>query len=199
MMSERLSNQVNFTEWLSNDPEQKYLITPEKVSWNHVDRTFPITVHEDYTDNFFKDFEHTFSAQLTEIDNKSPINRHMITLLKMSHMGGNVLSVYAAQVKDSNDKWKIIFFQRKNGKNLWVYVGTYQYDINKKYFFIVNRIAENCRVTVYEDFEMENRIEDSGFKAGVADYYRFLSVAAGVNVNVDRDDWSSGSIESTNN
>ena len=30
---------------------------------------------------------------------------------------------------------------------------------------------------------------------GVADHYRFLSVAAGVNVKVDRDDWSSGSIE----
>jgi hypothetical protein len=30
---------------------------------------------------------------------------------------------------------------------------------------------------------------------GIADHYRFLSVAAGVNVKVDRDDWSSGSIE----
>jgi len=194
-MSERSSNQVNFTKWLINDPEQKYLISPEKVSWNHVDRTIPITVHKDYTENHFKDFAHTFSAQINKIDNKGPVRRHMITLWKMWNRGGNVLSVYAAQVKDSNDNWNIIFFQRVNGKNLWVYSGTHQYDINKKYFFTVIRNAENCRVVVCEDIERANIIEDSGFKVGVTDHYRFLSVAAGVNVKVDRDDWSSGSIE----
>ena len=194
-MSERPSSQVDFTKWITKDPDKKYLISPEKVSWTHVDRIIPIEVCKDYTENHFKDFAHTFSAQLTEIDNKSPTNRHMITLWKMWDHGGNVLSVYAAQVKDSNDKWNIVFFQRKNGKNLWVYSGSYQYDINKNYFFTVNRIAEICRITVCEDDKRALKIEDSGFKAGVADYYRFLSVAAGINVKVDRDDWSSGSIE----
>ena len=194
-MNERPSSQVDFTEWMRKDPENKFIVIPEKVSWTHVDRTIPIEVIKDYSENFFKDFEHSFSVQLTEIENKGPVRRHMITLWKMWDRGGNVLSVYAAQVKDSNDKWNIVFFQRKNGKNLWVYSGTYQYDINKKYFFIVNRIAENCRIIVFEDDERALKIEDSGFKAGVADYYRFLSVAAGINVNVDREDWSSGSIE----
>jgi len=194
-MSERPSSQVDFTEWIINDPEKKIVVIPEKVSWNHVDRTISIAVTKDYTENYFEDFEHSFSAQVTEIDNKGPVRRHMITLWKMWDRGGNVLSVYAAQVKDSNDKWNIVFFQRKNGKNLWVYSGSYPYDINKKYFFTIERKAENCRIIVCEDNERELKIEDSGFKAGVADKYRFLSVAAGINVTVDSEDWSSGSIE----
>jgi len=109
--------------------------------------------------------------------------------------GGNVLSVYAAQVKDSNDKWNIVFFQRKKGKNLWVYSGSYPYAINKKYFFTIERKGKTSRIIVFEDDERSLKIEDSGFKAGVADYYRFLSAPAGVNVNVDTRDWTSGSIE----
>ena len=191
----RSSSQVDFTEWISKDPENKFVISPEQVSWSHVDRTISIEVFKDYIENHFKDFAHTFSAQINEIDNKSPTNRHIITLWEMGNRDGNSLIVYANQVRDSNYKWTIVFHQRKNGKNVWVYVGTHPYDINKKYFFTVIRTAENCRIVVCEDVERANRIEDSGFKVGVAEPYRFLSVAAGINVNVDREDWSSGSIE----
>ena len=194
-MSKRSSSQVDFTDWIRRDPEKKFSISPEKVSWNHVDRTISIEVFKDYNENLFEDFEHSFSAQLTEINNINPATRHMITLWGIWNKGGNRLGVYAAQVKDSNHKWKIVFFQRKNGKNLWVYFGRYQYDINKKYFFTIERKAENCRIIVCEDDERSLKVEDSGFNVGVADYYRFLSVAGGINVNVDSEDWSSGSIE----
>lgn len=194
-IGERSSSQVDFTEWISNDPGKKFIISPEQVSWNHVDRTLSIEVFKDYTENHFKDFAHIFSAQLNEIDNKSPTNRHIITLWEMGNRDGNSLIIYANQVRDSKYKWTIVFHQRKNGKNVWVYVGTHQYDIDKKYFFTVIRNTENCRIIVCEDVERANRIEDSGFKVGVADPYRFLSVAVGINVNVDREDWSSGSIE----
>ena len=189
------SNQVDFTKWIRSDPEKKFEVTPKKITWTHVDRTNPIQVYNDFPLNYFKDFEHTFIAQITGIHNSAPTRRHMITLWKIWNPGGNVLSVYAAQVKNSNDRWNIVFFQRKNGKNVWVYSSSYQYAINKKYFFKVQRKGKTSRIIVYEDDERTVRIEDSEFREGVADYYRTLSAPAGINVVVEAEDWSSGSIE----
>ena len=190
-----MAEEIDFTEWIKRDPENKFSISSEKVSWNHVDRTNSIEIYKDYNENFFKDFEHSFSAQLNEITNSKPTTRHMINFWALWNKGGNILSVYASQVRDSTDKWKIVFFQRKNGKNLWIYSGGHHYEMNKKYFFTIKRKAENCQIIVYEDAKRVNKIEDSGLKAGVADNYRFLTVTRGVNVKHESEDWSSGSIE----
>lgn len=186
---------LDLSTWERKDPNSKFNVSINRVIWNHVDRNASREIIKDFSNNYFKSFKHTFDITITEIGNKSSINRHIITFWQCWNYGGNVLSIYAQQVYNSNDKWTVVFFQRKDNENRWVFIGKNLFDINKTYYFTVSRIENICRLKIYKDSERTILIEDSGDTLGLSDEYRYLSITKGIKIEADKEDWSSGIIE----
>lgn len=185
----------DFITWNKFDPEGKYTVTSNRVEWDHVDRTAWIRVFKDFGEDYIENFECKFAVNFSSIEAGVSTNRLIIHLLSVMNDIANQISVYAHQFGDTDNKWRIVFFQRKERNNVFVFIGNIEFTTNKLYYIKVTRMDNICRVIVYDDVDEMIILEDSGDKTGIIDKYRYVAVARGIDNPVDREDWSSGYIE----
>lgn len=185
----------NFSTWTERDPDDKLNISANRIDWISADRSVGYRVYKDFGEDCFGDFEHRFAAGFSKIVTKSEKNRLIIIFWECLNNPANRIYTYAQQVGKNNDKWTLVVAQKKNGKNLWVFNGDYQFDIDKKYYFTIIRRDTLCQVKVFTDYDRINIVEDSGKHNCVKDKYRYLWVTTIGKTKVDPDDWSTGYIE----
>lgn len=104
------------------------------------------------------------------------------------------ITFYPEQLGSTDDKFLLVFWQRSDGEQMFVYVGEYVYSTRKTYYVTISRTVDICRLKIFADPERTNLIEDSGDQAGDSTEYEYLIVANGRDYGSDPNDWSSGYI-----
>lgn len=189
---------INFKNWDKIDPEGKYQITSNRITWYQINRSTNSKIINDFGEDYFSNFEHKFAINFSFIDASEVEDRAIIVIWECGNDDENKIACYAEQIRDEDNVWKIVFIQKENNENLWIYIGCNKYEVNKNYYISILRKNENYQIKVFNDDDRNNVIEDSGIKYGSDKKYRFLSVLKSINSLVDEGDWSNGFIESLN-
>jgi len=179
-------------KFIKIDPNNQLKINEDKVEWNKVSRTSPCRFETipDEEDKIMdmSYFKHSFTFQVNEIYNISDRNRHLFTLYKIVNKPGNMLSLYISEVINSNNKFRLVFFQRVDGKNVFV-EKTDILEINKTYEIEIIRTNEYFTFILYsEDKETLTK------NKGLDDDYKKVNICQGHNFNIAPNDYSSGYI-----
>lgn len=191
-----LSKLENFTSWSVNG--DKYKVTKNKIEWYDVDRTMNCYVYNDYSDEKIVNFEHSFEIEISKIRSTEKRNRSLINLWtcrKELADYNNQLWVYVNQFDMEGNMWKLMFVQRIDGdaRNR-IYGSKIAFNVNQKYFIVINKTNEIHRVRVYKDKSRDFLLMDSGSQYWKNETYNFILLANGFYHSEASFDNSSGSI-----
>ena len=125
----------NLLEW-KKKVNNKITINSDSISWQNLKRSEITSLSLKNENTLFEDFTHSFEFIITEIKNQQRSNRLLVTLWKLKKSDGNIVSVYIDKFSDSTTKFRLVFYQRREGKNVFVEVSTVL-DINHKYNVII--------------------------------------------------------------
>jgi hypothetical protein len=160
------------------------------IKWNNVTRNSPGHIYFK-KDDPITNFEINFDFVVYNINNYSENFRHLFTLFKLRKEPGTIMSLYIAEVKNNNI-YKVIFFQRKNRENIFVYRIGKNFKVGKKYSVKITKKQFVFRIRVEID---SDEFDDSGDLEGINDEYLEVFVCEGHRFDVDSLDSSSGKLE----
>ncbi len=135
---------------------------PDKIEWSDLYRSQKTRLSLNNELSIYENFTHKFSFKITKIKNTSRSSRLLITLWKLKKSDGNIVSVYIDKYKGSNDKFRLVFFQRVDGKNVFVSV-TQELNILKEYRVIIKKEQDVFNIDVlWEEISIFNSDELKG-------------------------------------
>lgn len=184
----------NFKKWDRIDPDKRLSILNDDISWSNVKRSHITSLSLIKQKKNYDDFTHSFYFIINDIKNYSNSNRLLLTLWKLKKSEGNVLSVYVDKYKGSNSKYRLVFYQREDGENVFVSVSG---ELNVLYRYNVTIIKKENRLNVKLFWE-EGKVFDSGEMIGVNHTYNEIILAQSHGFSVEPNCESSGKIYNLN-
>ena len=189
---------MNYT-FKKHDPLNNLIVSKPIIHWNNVSRNTPVRLvmklNEEQEKKINSKYLHSFDFEVRYILNVSKTSRHLFTLYKLIEKAGSVLSLYIAQLRDTDQKFRIVFFQRVDGQNVFV-EKTILLDIEKKYTVNIGRIEQ------YYTFEVldvnKNPVHNKTIVEGVDEKYSRIRICEGHSFDVAPDDSSSGYFSNLN-
>ena len=184
----------DFNEYRKIDPDNSLTVSTSRVSWINMDRSIGRNMWREYDVAFSSDFVHkfTFSIEQIEAGDKDP--REIVRLWTLK--GDDVsLILYAVQENSVDDIYNLVFFQRDQHGNLFVYHSTDDNDslsVGEAYYATITKRDDVYRLFIFNDF---NTLIDSGSHLGVSVDYETLTIVSVGGYSDDLDDWSSGYVK----
>ena len=187
----------NIGSWETENPD-KYERCSNKIIWHRMNRSLERKVYKDFGDSYIDDFEISFSFKINEIKSSTTAQRNLINLIvfrKDLSDYENQLCLYAAQNRLEEKNFLLTFFQRVNGSNLKpVGYSDYLFSIEQKYFVKIIKNNKQCRLYIYADENYKKLLYDSGLIFWDDEKYRYMIICNGINIEVDKQDYSSGEL-----
>lgn len=179
-------------EYNFNVNQEKYEWSEHSIAWNNVRRDTQGFVRKKLKEDLIN-FHITFELTLSDIQNYGEKNRHLFTVLKLRKLPGKILSVYIAQTKMDNE-YKLVFFQRVDRKNVFVYSSVHL-DIHSKYSITITKNEFIYTISI-EGATGPVWVQDKSPELiGVETSYDELLLAEGHLFPIDVDDSCSGILE----
>ena len=181
----------DFTEYRKTDLDNSLSVSESRVSWINMDRSIGRNMWREYDTVYSSDFVHkfTFSIEQIEAGDKDP--REIVRLWTLK--GDDVsLIFYAVQANSRDDIYDLVFFQRDQHGNLFVYHSSDDNDsllVGEVYYATITKQDDVYRVFVFDDV---NTVIDSGSLLGISVDYMTLSIVSVGGYSDDLDDWSNG-------
>ena len=181
----------DFTEYGKTDPGNSLIVSTSRVSWMNMDRSTGRNIWREYDADFSSDFVHkfTFSIEQIEAGDKDP--REIVRLWTLK--GGDVsLIFYAVQANSVDDVYNVVFFQKDQHDNWFVYYSSDDNEalsVGEVYYATITKRDDVYRLFIFNEF---NTLIDSGSQLGVSVDYTSLSIVSVGGYSDDLDDWSSG-------
>ena len=174
-----------------NDPDDHLSLINGKIQWSNVTRSSLCYLSTDYEEPL-ENFLHSFWFKVSEIKNYGETNRYLFTLYKIWKQNGHVLSIYIAETHNSEDIYRLVFFQRVAGKNKFVERSD-PLKINEKYRIEILKYGDIFTFIIYNS---ENeKVSGGTFLKGDNERYVKLILCQGHNLIEDPNDSSSGYLE----
>jgi hypothetical protein len=140
---------LDFTKFKEHDKDDKItVVSPTRVEWNQLDRSRDAGLTKKFEKEYLGDFIITFEFCFTDIEAGNNENRQIIRLIKLISKIGkkkpqprNSLTFYVEQSDDKDDQGYSVFFEKSDGTNIWVNVGTTFYT-GVTYYVKIQRIQD---------------------------------------------------------
>lgn len=186
--------ELNFTKFEPQGDIRKYSILENLIDWKGVRRDNFSALLKKF-DNPINNFKLQFSLSVLQIRNLSEVNRMLFTLCKFRKESGTILSLYISEVKNSFSEYNLVFFQRKDGKNVRVYSTEKHLRVMNEYRITITKKKHIFSIKILSGIDFSEVYLDSGDLEGYDEAYNELIVAQGHNFSIDTDDESIGYIK----
>ena len=184
----------DFTEYRETDPDNSISVSTNRVSWDNMDRDIGRNIWREYDTVYSSDFVHKFTFSIEQIEAGDVNPREIVRLWTLK--GDDVsLILYAVQANSIDNIYNLVFFQKDQHGNIFVYYSSDDNDslsVGEVYYATITKQDDEYRVFIFDDF---NTLIDSGSHLGFSVDYDTLSIVSVGGYSDDLDDWSSGYVE----
>jgi hypothetical protein len=184
----------DFTEYRKTDLDNSISISESRVSWINMDRSIGRNIWREYDAVYSSDFVHKFTFSMEQIEAGDVNPREIVRLWTLK--GDDVsLILYVVQANSRDDIYDLVFFQKDQHGNIFVYHSSDDNDsllVGEVYFVTITKQDDVYRVYIFDDV---NTLLDSGSHVGVSVDYETLTIVSVGGYSDDLDDWSSGYVE----
>ena len=193
------STTVDFNDFTEIDPDTRISIPhPNRVNWNQMNRSVERMLW--YKEADFKRFIHHFDFKLENLTTGTGGNRLIVTLWKIAQgeRGSpvwNFTHLYAQQMGGKTNFYQMVFNQRMNGENTFVFIGPEALGTNRTYYATIIRYGKYIELEVFSDAERADTLYSSGIQTLGDESYDHFIVSHVREYDHDKDNWSTGYVE----
>ena len=141
------------------DPSESIEIRENMITWSETDRNTGYAVFKKFREGSITDFDHSFEVSIEEMYTNNENNLMIIRFWECRIQDNTKIFLYARQNAASTEKWKMVFAQNKDGKNLWNYISSADFEVGKVYYIKLSRNNVVLNFSIYSNEEKTNLIE----------------------------------------
>lgn len=189
-------NYINLNNFVKIDPGNFLTLTNIRASWKVMNRAVNTEAWSTYS-NGADDFIHQFYFCINQIEAGDNDSREINKLWTLStNNNNNQLILYAEQLGSNNDEYNLVFHQRDQSNNMFVYrsaITSISLKVNMIYVARIIRSNDLYELQIYN--YLHTKIIDSGKLKGLDVDFNKLSLVKTDGYSDDLSDWSTGYIE----